>query len=271
MPCSITTTTAMKVVTISSDGLKGCINVFSPVGELLGILNAQEVTAFRTALAVMIPFVRHAGPKSNIVIFGAGRQAEQHIKLALLLTDDVKSVTAINRNAPRRLESLFATLRGKYPGIAFNLLLRTAEDFDTRLQARLAESDVIFGCTPATVPHFPHSYLTNKRRFIGLIGSYKPAMQEVDSETILSGEGRRIYVDTKEGCLGEAGELIRAKVTEEQLVEIGELDVISEESLGGQGNLIFKCVGLGIMDLVMAKELIEMAREKGAGLTVEDF
>lgn len=266
MPSSITTSTGIKVVTISSGGLKGAINLFAPDGTLLGVLNAEEVTAFRTSLAVMIPFVRYPHPKSNLVVFGAGRQAEWHVKLALLLSE-VKHVTVVNRGAPRRMEQLFALLREKYPGVKFEVLLKTASDYDSRLQKCLKDADVICGCTPATEPHFPASYLDSKPRYISLIGSYKPEMQEVDSQTLLS--GRRIYVDTKEGCLTEAGELIRANVKEEQLIEIGELQ--DDNALTPEGNLVFKCVGLGIMDIVMAGELLRMAQEKGVGLVLDDF
>ncbi|EXJ67641.1 uncharacterized protein A1O5_08987 [Cladophialophora psammophila CBS 110553] len=266
MPSSITTSTGIKTVTISPKGLKGCINVFAPDGELLGVLNAEEVTAFRTSLAVMIPYVRWPNIKRNLVIFGAGRQAEWHLKLALLLSD-VKHVTVVNRSSPRRMERLFADLQQKNADLVCRVLLKTAETFDSQLRECLMASDIIFCCTPSVTPHFSFSYLDKKPRFISLIGSYKPSMQEIDSETLLSAE--RIYVDTKEGCLVEAGELIKANVKGDELIEIGELQ--DNESLKTGGNLIFKCVGMGIMDLVMAGNLLEMAREKGMGLTVDEF
>ena len=266
MPCSNTISTSIKVVTVSDRGLKGCINVFGPEGDLLGVLNAEEVTAFRTSLAVMIPYVRWRRAKANVVVLGAGRQAEWHIQLALLLSD-MKHVTVVNRGSPRRMESLFKDLQKKYPKVKFQLLLKTTEDFDSQLRDRLTASDVIFFCTPATIPHFPFRYLDKKLRFISLIGSYKPSMEEVDSETLLSGDC--IYVDTKEGCLAEAGELINANVDACQLVELGELQDDSE--IATDKNLIFKCVGLGIMDLIMAEKLLEMAQAKNIGLKVDDF
>ncbi|EXJ90197.1 ornithine cyclodeaminase [Capronia coronata CBS 617.96] len=266
MPSSTTTSTGIKVVTLSSGGLKGSINVFAPEGDLLGVLNAAEVTAFRTALAVMIPYARYQHSKAKVVVFGAGRQAEWHIKLALLLSD-IKQVTVVNRSSPRRMELLFEEMAQRYPETKLTLLLKTAPDYDSQLRSRLEDSDVIFCCTPATTPHFPYTYLSAKPRFISLIGSYKPFMQEVDSQTLLS--GGRIYVDTKEGCLVEAGELIKANVTADQLIEIGELH--GDDPLTAAGNVVFKCVGLGIMDIVIARELLAMAEEKGLGLLVDDF
>ncbi|KIW66298.1 hypothetical protein PV04_08495 [Phialophora macrospora] len=266
MPSSITTSTGIKIVTISSKGLKGCINVFAPEGDLLGLLNAEEVTAFRTSLAVMIPYVRWPKSKQNIIVFGAGRQAEWHVKLALLLSD-VKCVTVVNRGGPRRMGQLLADLSHQYPKVSFELLPKASDGFDSRLRERLTASDVIFCCTPATTPHFPSGYLDAKARFISLIGSYKPTMQEIDSETLLSGDC--IYVDTKEGCLAEAGELINAHVTADQLVEIGQLE--GNDLFATNKNLIFKCVGMGVMDLVMAGKLLELAQDKGVGVVMSDF
>ncbi|KIW48894.1 uncharacterized protein PV06_01453 [Exophiala oligosperma] len=268
MPSSVTTTTGMKVVTVSQAGLKGAINVFSPDGTLLGLLNADHVTAFRTALAVMIPYVRYPYSKDNIVVFGAGRQAEWHLKLALLLGEGaVKHVTVVNRSTPRTMEQLFETLRQKYPGTSFEMLLKTDSDYNAKLEERLKASNVVCCTTPATEPHFPASYLDHNPRYISLIGSYKPEMQEVDAETLLSGE--YIYVDTEEGCLSEAGELIKANVQEHQLIELGEL--LSDKPFALQGNLVFKCVGMGIMDTVVGGDLLQMATEKDVGLVVDDF
>lgn len=267
MPSSVTTSTGIKVVTVPTKGLiKGSINVFSPDGELDGVLNAAEITAFRTSLAVMIPFDLYPKDKANIIVFGAGRQAEWHIKLALLLAD-VKNVTVVNRSGPGRAESLFKDLRSEYPAVKFDVLLKDDPKYDVLLQARLKDATVIFCCTPSVVPHFPASYLDSTPRFISLIGSYKPHMQEIDASTLLSGD--KIYVDTKEGCLVEAGELIMASVNKEQLLEIGE--VPKDVPLEDTGNVIFKCVGMGVMDVFMAAELLRMARERNLGLIVDDF
>ena len=125
MPSSITTTTSIKIVTVSDSGIKGCINVFAPDGTLLGLLNAEQITAFRTSLAVMIPFVRFPHRKSDIIVFGAGNQAEWHIRLALLLAgDEVKHITVVNRSSGQEIGTLFDTLRQKYPAVTFDILLK---------------------------------------------------------------------------------------------------------------------------------------------------
>lgn len=88
-------------------------------------------------------------------------------------------------------------------------------------------------------------------------------MQEVDADTLLS--GGKVFVDSKEDCLVEAGELIMAGVKEDQLVEVGDLEGYERELQSRKGNHVFKCVGFAIMDLLAAQEILNLAKEKGVG------
>jgi ornithine cyclodeaminase/alanine dehydrogenase-like protein (mu-crystallin family) len=307
MPVSDEHSTGFKVVTVpppttassNADGavsaIRGVINILSPTGHLEGVLSAAEITAFRTALASMIPFTRCAWiPKKHIVIFGSGKQAEWHARLALLTIPnptDIEEITFINRSH-RRLESaiidtLIPDLRARYPHLVLNAYSKEHEEakpdgeaaYMDRLRADLAKSNAIFCCTPSTSPLFTYEDLTtttssdggSKERFISLIGSYKPHMQEIDAQTLLSGS---IYVDSVEACMHEAGELIMAKVDASQLTELGQLaaPLSGDESLPQKKeNVIFKCVGMGVMDLAIARSLLGMAHEVGVGTVVEGF
>ncbi|KAL1861943.1 hypothetical protein Plec18170_000767 [Paecilomyces lecythidis] len=283
MPFSNTARTGIKVITVSrTGGLSGAINIFSPDGKLLGLLNAAEITAFRTALAVMTLFVRCSSlKKENIVIMGSGKQAEWHARLALLLVpEQVRRVTFINRSCKRLHEiekDVITPLRTMHPNVVITTLAKEGNpDYGEQLRSELGASDVIFSCTPATEPNFPYSYLhqSPKQRFISMIGSYKPHMQEIDSETLLSG-GAKVYVDSKDACLKESGELIRASVTENQLIEVGGLYKAHDKSEALQVadgcNVIFKCVGMGIMDLAVGLKILDIAREQGLGMEVDGF
>ncbi|KAL4743953.1 hypothetical protein BDV11DRAFT_165641 [Aspergillus similis] len=306
MPVSNTSSTGIKIVTASqSHGIIGVINIFSPKGELLGLLSAAEITAFRTALTVMSLLVRVSGAgagiqRERIVILGSGRQAEWHARLALLLcTGEIRRVTFVNRGR-KRLEELergvISNLKTRYPDVEFTILSKEGNDhYEEHLCNELARSDIIFSCTPSTEPNFPYSYLAEmgvgagagagaesyKAKFISLIGSYRPHMQEIDTETLLSGGGT-VYVDSREACLEESGELIRAGMKGDQLVELGEL--YQSQGLGenqdeepqpvkvAEGrNVVMKCVGMGIMDLVTGKKLLELGRERDIGVEVDGF
>jgi ornithine cyclodeaminase/alanine dehydrogenase-like protein (mu-crystallin family) len=288
MPASDTdTVTGIKIVTLPNGGgpPKGAINIFAPEGDLLGLLNAELITAFRTALATMIPLAYHRLPDhTNVLVFGAGKQAEWHIRLCLMLFGEkIDRITIINRGEPglealrRNLDTDVAPL---FPRVSFAYHWRESPALgEVRFRQMVSEADALFCCTPSTQPLFPYSYLDGKeakRRFLSLIGSYKPHMQEVDSETLLSGIS--ILVDSREACLAEAGELIQAGVTAEQLVEIGELSVLepgdwdkATETDNSSANTVFKCVGLGIMDLAASREILKIGRVMGVGIEIPGF
>lgn len=98
-------------------------------------------------------------------------------------------------------------------------------------------------------------------------------------------KGGVIVVDSLESCLREAGEIRQAGLGAEQLVEVGELLMVKkaamkEIEMGGSGevglkrwlqagNVIYKSVGLGLMDICVGEDLVGLAREKGVGSTVD--
>ena len=282
MPASNTAITGIKVVTRPANGgaYRGSINIYAPEGELIGLLNAEQVTAFRTALATMIPFLKCPFPKSGIVIFGAGKQAEWHVRLALLFAgESIDGITIFSRSAAT-LNDLKKTLAGakeKYPGLYLNFVSKEeTREYEDVLRSALQRCDAIMCCTPSTSPLFPSTYLNraegivrlSKQRFISLVGSHKPGMQEVDLETLCS--GGCVYVDSREACLEEAGEIIMEGITGSKLVEVGEM-LSQSDPRSLEGNFVYKCVGLGIMDVVVGSKLLDISKQMGIGRTLEDF
>ncbi len=99
--------------------------------------------------------------------------------------------------------------------------------------------------------------------------------------------GGVIVVDSLEACMKEAGEVKQAGLSPQQLVEIGELLMVKKASMkeieeGGEGevglkrwlqagNVIYKSVGLGLMDICVGEDLVMLARERGFGTMVEGF
>lgn len=94
-----------------------------------------------------------------------------------------------------------------------------------------------------------------------------------------------IVVDSLEACLKESGEIRQAGLGAEQLVEVGELIMVKKASMkeienGGEGekglkkwleagNVIYKSVGLGMMDISVGEGLVALAGEKGVGTRLE--
>ena len=241
----------------------------------MGLLNAEEVTAFRTALVALLLFVRYPWKaRGTIVIFGAGKIVEWHLRLILLLAPEkVLSITLINRSLAglERLADVIKTLQNEHPEVDVEVIAKDQEDeYESIVAEVLGESDAVFCCTPSIEPLFAHSCLEpEKLRYISLIGSYKPHMQEVTKETLLSGDA--LCVDSRGACLEEAGELIMAGVGGGQLVELGEIANRMDLVNLGEKGLVFKCVGMGIMDVVVGRELLGIARERGLGINVDNF
>lgn len=283
----------------------GSLTLLDRTGSPFGLINAQEFTPFRTALTSLMLFHRRE-KVSTITVFGAGRQAYWHIRLALLLRyHDVKRVNIINRSFQRATELVRKLSGADHEGwrmhVKFSALSREFEEYDRLLQECLSKSDVIFCCTPSLEPLFPAEMLTDsdarrKGRFISAIGSYRPDMVELDPEFITHTlkpsrhhhlrhppHGGVVVVDSLETCIKSAGEIIMAELKSRQLVEVGELLMLKDVEKGGhspdkklvkwlsKGNVIYKCVGLQLIDLVVGGDIIRLARERRVGTTLPEF
>ena len=313
----------------------GSLTLFDSEGTPSALINAEELTAFRTALSSCMLFKkRHK--VHDLTVFGAGKQAYWHIRLAMLLRpQEVHHVNVINRSFDRAREMLMR-LYNPFPddpefenplGLKYNSKTKTSilttghGEYTRLLKEYVRSANVIFCTTPSTQPLFPPSYLLNpegrrKGRYIALIGSYKPHMIELHPDVLKNAvaphhehrhfhkhqkEGGAIIVDSVEACLQEAGEIIQADIQPDQVVELGELVMLRKEAERAaaesakssdaegdregiqvyensglkewllKGNVIYKSVGLGIMDVVVGNEVVRLARERGIGTHIAEF
>jgi len=311
---------------------RGSLTLFDQSGAPSAIINAEELTAFRTALA-SCALLKKRHSVHDVAVFGAGKQAYWHIRIALLLRgSEIHHVNVINRSFDRAREMLIRLyhprpedpeyenpIGEKYGSKTKIAILTPAHGEYTRLLKEYVRgANVIFCTTPSTEPLFPASYLTNpegrkKGRYIACIGSYKPHMIELHPDILKQAvaphhehrhfhrrqrEGGAVVVDSVEACLQEAGEIIQAKLHPEEVVELGELVMLRKEAMARakegksvdndkagvqvqestglyqwltKGNVIYKSVGLGLMDVVVGSELVRIARERGIGTTIEEF
>jgi ornithine cyclodeaminase len=95
-----------------------------------------------------------------------------------------------------------------------------------------------------------------------LVGAFQPDTREVDDETV---RRSRIVVDTYDGALAEAGDLLiplrDGVITREQIE--ADLHEIASGKKPGRGSAaeitLFKSVGCALEDLVTAKLIYERA------------
>ena len=244
--------------------IRGSLTLLDNHGNTTGLINAEEVTAFRTALASTM-LLKKRQSVHEITVFGAGKQAYWHIRLAKLLRpDEIHHLNIVTRNfdsARKCIMRLYDPqpdlpdyvnhIGQKYDSkTKTNLLTPSHTEYQRLLKQYVRASNVIFCTTPSNTPLFPASYLINpegrkKGRYIACIGSYKPNMIELHPEVLRYAvaphhehrhlhkrqkEGGAIIVDTVSGCLKEAGEVIQAKLTPDQVVELGELFMLKRDA-----------------------------------------
>ncbi|KAF2707009.1 NAD(P)-binding protein [Pleomassaria siparia CBS 279.74] len=333
----------------SSTTPKGALTLLDNNGAPRALVNAEELTAFRTALASTMLFKKRTNVH-DVIVFGAGKQAYWHIRLALLLRGpEIHHLSVINRSfetAHNLIERLYKphdepstfpeikipTFETDLARPKIQILTPGHTEYERLLKQTVRASSVIFCTTPSLTPLFPAAYLTNtegrkKGRYVAAIGSYKPHMVEIHPDILKQNvapehkhhhhkharQGGAIIVDSVEACLKEAGEIIQAGLTGGELVEIGELLMLkkeadkqrrlSEEGLGmdtsgvelgeakkvkgkkksesggdgglmewlQKGNVIFKSVGLGLMDVQVGMDVVRLADDRGIGTRIENF
>ncbi|KAK2052956.1 shikimate/quinate 5-dehydrogenase [Colletotrichum caudatum] len=314
MPATMEDGMSVKIVGLpppssGSTDLRCVLTVCDGTGRAIGVINAEELTAFRTSLGSILLY-RYRKRTGNIVVFGAGKQALWHLRLALVLRGaDIARITVVNRSrqrASRLVERLGAMGEASGVGgtdkVAFTVIEATPDSAPGHgpLRSAVEESDVIFCTTPSTQRLFPAEWLVSERasaksRYISAIGSYKLNMKEIDpaflravTDTPLGsfssahgGKDGVIFVDSREACFLEAGELVEAGVPADKIVEVGELadklrkaDEAKAKLLRdwlGNGLVVYKSVGIGIMDLSLGKAILELAGKHKIGTTLPDF
>ena len=136
-------------------------------------------------------------------------------------------------------------------------------------QEAAENADIICTATTATSPVFPDEAV-NPGTHINGVGAYTLEMVEVPPETI----GRsRVYVDSVEAILEEAGDLVAAlnkdMVKQKELTELGY--VVKDTSLGRSSDdeiTFFKSVGVAVQDAIAAQLALHNAEHEGFGQKV---
>ncbi|EME41986.1 hypothetical protein DOTSEDRAFT_154448 [Dothistroma septosporum NZE10] len=269
--------------------LHGILTICDDQGLPTGIINAEEVTAFRTSMSALLPF-RWRRRVEYIVVFGAGKQALWHSRLALAIRgSEVRSIVIVNRTKARA-EGLVDQLvdenqRSWKSQTEISCLDPAASDHKNLLRERLTEADVVFCTVPSVEPLFAADDIGKSKRpdqpLITAIGSWQPNMIELDPELLrrLVNTGGRVVVDDMKTCLHHSGEIVRAKLEKEHVVEIGEVLDLKGKASQSAGNdhwyedglFVYKSIGVSLTDLVSGNELLKIAKKKNVGISIPDF
>lgn len=286
--------------------LRGILAICDNTGVPAAIINAEEVTAYRTSLCALIPFMWRRNVE-KIVVFGAGKQASWHIRLALALRgSEIKKITIVNRSY-EKAQALRSTLeeqnRSAWQSDAtLDCLSLSSESSEERSKTLLGNANVVFCTTPSKKPLFPASYLvkhTEDRQgaYVSAIGSWQPEMIELDPALLRYAVGSvgadhsadepkgLIIADDTDHAL-QTGELIQSGLSKQQMVELGDLLASNRQAKSQQppqnhdghldsrleaGLLIYKSVGVGLMDLAAGSTILSLAQKRNKGAIIPDF
>jgi ornithine cyclodeaminase/alanine dehydrogenase-like protein (mu-crystallin family) len=253
MPCYDRTGHAlgMKLVTVSTAGAEAGEKVhatyllMSPetgCPELM--MSARYLTEIRTAATSAVATRALARDNVRVLgVFGTGRQARAHLQvLRQVRKFEHFLVSGLDPSESREFAQEMA---GELNAPVESVYSRTCA----------AESDVLCTCTTSPKPLFDGNLL-RPGTHLNLVGAFQPHTREVDDVTILRS---RVVVDTHEGALAEAGDLLiplKNKVITRKhiLADLHEL-------LSGKKKVrtkpdeitLFKSVGCALEDLAAAE------------------
>ena len=213
------------------------------------VIPANYLTDIRTAATSAVATRLLAREDARVLgIFGTGRQARAHLQV-------LRHV----RNFERAL------VCGKNQARTQHFAEQMEHELGMKVEAVYSrtcanESDVLCTCTTSKTPLFDGSML-RKGAHINAVGSFQSTTRELDDLTI---RHSRIVVDTYDGALAEAGDLLIPIKTgvikrENILADLYELTSGKKRVRTSPNDItLFKSVGCALEDLVAA-ELLEDA------------
>jgi ornithine cyclodeaminase/alanine dehydrogenase-like protein (mu-crystallin family) len=256
MPCHDRSgnTLGMKLVVVQNnparaeDRVQATYMLLDPeTGSPRLLLSAKYLTDLRTAATSAVATKFLAREDARVLgVFGTGRQARAHLQV-LPLVGHFERVLVCGKD--------FGKAREFARTVSAELRLRT-EATDSRTCA--AESDVICTCTTSQVPLFDGNLL-RPGTHLNLVGTFQPQAREVDSTTV---KRARVVVDTYDGALAEAGDLLipmgEGRIGRDHIVaDLHELVSGKKTVRSDPGELrLFKSVGCALEDLVAAEMLM---------------
>jgi len=266
MPCAVAgqDICGTKIVRVSQDSrpeeriTSTYVLIDTRIGQTVAVLAANFLTDLRTAATSVIATDSLAWPTagrepperghdaSTLGIFGTGRQAKAHIAL-FSQRRQFQRILVVGRT-PEKTRAFATRMREKF-GVQI-----IATDASTCAST----ADVICTCTSSTQPLFDGE-LVRPGTHLNLIGTFQPHAREVDSTLM---RRARVFVDTYEGCLAEAGDILvplnAGEIGRDHIkADLHELVTDTKAGRTSPNDItLFKSVGCALEDLATARLLL---------------
>lgn len=230
-------------------------------GQLLGIMDASEITAIRTAaVSGVATRLLARDDASDLAILGTGVQAKTHLA-AMREARSIKRVRVWSRNTDHVQH--FAERESKRYGIQIEVA-ETA-------QKAVEGASIICTTTSSPEPILQGDWLAPGAH-VNAVGSSVSFTRELDTPAVVKS---RLYVDRRESTINEAGDFLFPKkegaITDDHIQgEIGDLLLGKINGRQSQSEItLFKSLGLAVEDLGAAYHVYQKAVEQGVGTAVE--
>jgi alanine dehydrogenase len=247
MPCydSALHAAGVKLVSVSAKvGVQAVYELLDPqTGIARDRMEANYLTDVRTAATSAVATDLMARKDAEALgIFGSGRQAATHFAALPHV---------------RKFKRYLVCGSGRSDVLAFCAKMKSdlglyVESVDAETVAR--ESDVICTCTTSPTPLFDGNWL-RPGMHLNLVGAFQPETREVDDITI---KRARIVVDTFDGALQEAGDLLiplKNGTVDRSHIVAALHEIAAKKKTGrlhGDDITLFKSVGCALEDLTVA-------------------
>jgi ornithine cyclodeaminase/alanine dehydrogenase-like protein (mu-crystallin family) len=252
----------LKAYTAGRSGARFWVHLFDASdGQPLAVIEADWLGALRTgAVSGLATDALARANAAVLTVFGAGHQALPQA-LAVASVRPLTEIRIVNRD-PGRRATLAGELRRSLPNVRA-LEASSAQD-------AVAGADIITTITSAGSPLFPGGWL-EAGQHLNAAGSNMPDRRELDSQAI--GRADLLVVDDLDAARIEAGDLLLAE--QEGALGWARVHSLAEVITGSVGRsqtseiTLFKSVGLALEDVALGALVLERAKERGLGETID--
>jgi ornithine cyclodeaminase/alanine dehydrogenase-like protein (mu-crystallin family) len=242
--------TGLKTVTFKPDNGKAGLPTIqatymlidNKTGTPVVCMDGTQLTRMRTAAASALAADYLARKDAEVlVVIGAGALAPHFIS-AHASVRAIKKVIVVNRTEEKAV------------AVAKHAEAQGIDAFVMDAESAVKQADIVSCITASTEPLVKGAWL-KPGAHVDLAGAFRPTMRETDGEVVARAS---VYVDTREGALAEAGDLIQAQAEGKfDFADVrGDLFDLCRGKVKGRKNreeiTLFKSCGTGLEDLVTA-------------------
>lgn len=231
------------------------ILISGQTGEVNAILDGTHLTRLRTgAMQGMATDILAKKDAKIAALFGTGGQAGTQLE-ALLNVRDLDEVRVFDINF-ERAKSFVAEMQKELSHFKTKLIPVFSSD------AAIDEANIITTITTSKTPVFDGIRI-KPGAHVNAIGGYTPDMQEIPESLVLA--ANKIIVDTMEGVLAEAGDIIipmqKGLISKEDIDgDIGQVILGQVKGRESENEItLFKAVGTAVLDVVAANAIYKKA------------